>query len=113
VSYFEDALMLGERMNLSFNRSFTYTVQTNATLINDEWIRLFKRHGVVVGVSIDGPAFIHDHHRRDGHGTGTHGKVMAGVAKLRDARIPFSVIAVLTDFSLDHPDAMFDFFESP
>jgi len=110
ITYFEDALALGENVNRSFNRSFTYTVQTNAMLLTDEWISLFKRHKVIIGVSIDGPEFIHDRHRVDRYGAGTHARVMKGLAKLRDAAIPFSIIAVLTDYSISYPDAIFEFF---
>ncbi|MEM7010785.1 MAG: radical SAM protein, partial [Verrucomicrobiota bacterium] len=59
-----------------------HTFQTNATLINDKWCEFIKKHRVEVGVSIDGPAFIHDHHRKTRSGRGTHDKVMRGVAKL-------------------------------
>jgi uncharacterized protein len=86
--------------------------QTNATLIDDRWCRLFARPDVQVGVSIDGPAWLHDTHRKDRRGRGTHATVMAGVNKLREHGIRFHVICVVTRNALPHPDAVFDFFHS-
>ena len=87
-----------------------HTFQTNATLITDKWCEFIKRHRVEIGVSIDGPPFIHDHHRKTRSGRGTHDKVMKGVAKLREHNIPFGVVSVISDISIDHPDEIFDYF---
>ncbi|GAB4228464.1 MAG: GRRM system radical SAM/SPASM domain protein [Kiloniellaceae bacterium] len=80
--------------------------QTNATLIDDAWIELFKEPGVSVGVSLDGPAEIHDRHRKTRAGGGTHAATLSGVGRLRRAGVPFHVIAVVTAASLDAPEAV-------
>jgi uncharacterized protein len=87
-----------------------HSVQTNGTLIDAEWVRFFSDTGMRVGVSIDGPAAVHDAFRVDRRGRGTHARVMRGIRLLRDAGLSFSVIAVLTERSVDHPDEMYDFF---
>lgn len=87
-------------------------IQTNGTLITDEWCRFFKKWSVQIGLSIDGPQAIHDRHRVDRAGRGTFERVMRGVSKLREHEIPFSVIAVLTRDSLDSPDELWSFFKS-
>jgi len=84
--------------------------QTNAVLIDEDWCRFFQRHAVRIGVSIDGPKFLHDTQRVGRDGRGTHDRVMAGLQSLRDAGIPFTTIAVLTRPALAHADALFDFF---
>ncbi|MBK6697280.1 MAG: GRRM system radical SAM/SPASM domain protein [Myxococcales bacterium] len=84
--------------------------QTNAVLLNASWCEFIKRHNVRVGVSVDGPAFLHDARRRTRDGKGTHAKVMRGVERLREASVDFNVICVLTRQSLAHPDDIFDFF---
>ncbi|XCB24732.1 cyclophane-forming radical SAM/SPASM peptide maturase GrrM/OscB [Tunturibacter gelidoferens] len=89
---------------------FKHSFQTNGMLINDEWCRLFRQWNVNVGVSIDGPAWIHDSHRKDRAGRGTHDRVMAGARVLRANDIPFHVISVLSANSLDHADEIFAFF---
>lgn len=90
----------------------THALQTNAMLIDDDWCRLFLNHGIRIGVSVDGPAFLHDAHRRTRRGHGTHARVMAGVARLRAHGIPFHAIAVATARTLAHADAVADFFEA-
>lgn len=85
-------------------------VQTNGTLINGAWCDCFRRHGIHVGVSLDGPAFLHDRARRTRLGHGSHAAAMRGIAMLQEHGIPFSVISVLTRESLRHPDALIDFY---
>jgi uncharacterized protein len=63
-----------------------------------------------MGVSIDGPAFIHDRHRRDREGRGTHERAIQGVRLLQKHQIDFHVIAVVTQDALNYPDKIFDFF---
>lgn len=88
----------------------SFVVQTNATLIDDDWIALFRRHGVRVGVSVDGPRDLHDQNRRTRTGGGTFDRAMAGIERLRAAGIAFDAIAVLTRPALERPDALFAFF---
>jgi uncharacterized protein len=85
-------------------------LQTNGTLINASWCECFRRHGITVGVSLDGPAFLHDSHRRTRLGRGSHADTMRGIRALQEAGIPFSVISVLTEHSLHHADALVDFY---
>ncbi len=84
--------------------------QTNAVLMDAAWCAFFQRHGVQVGVSIDGPAALHDAHRQTRDGRGTHARVMQGIAQLKAAGLPFHTIAVLTADALGQPDALFEFF---
>ncbi|MCP9849989.1 cyclophane-forming radical SAM/SPASM peptide maturase GrrM/OscB [Cyanobium sp. Morenito 9A2] len=96
----------GEGEPLSIHQS----VQTNATLINEAWCDCFERNGISVGVSMDGPAFLHDVHRRTRTGLGTHAATLRGIEHLRRRGIPFQVIAVITEEALGHAEAMFAFF---
>lgn len=85
-------------------------VQTNATTINRDWCACLRRNNIAVGVSLDGPAFLHDAHRRTRTGLGSHAATMRGIDWLQREGMAFHVIAVLTRDSLDHADAIFDFF---
>jgi len=96
----------------SLRGKISHTVQTNGTLINDKWCEFFKKHNVNVGVSIDGPEFIHDAHRVNRKGEGSFKKSMAGAEKLKEHGIGFGVVAVISDKSLDHPDEIFEFFNN-
>lgn len=88
----------------------THFIQTNGTLINEQWCEFIKEHTINLGLSIDGPAFIHDAHRKTRRGSGTHAQIMKGVETLRRHDIDFHVIAVITEQSLDYPDEIFRFF---
>lgn len=113
VSFYQEAF---ERINAAdqqYNSTpykIRQSVQTNATLINQAWCDLFKQHEVHVGVSIDGPAFLHDAHRKTRTGLGTHAATMRGIAHLHRNGLECSAIAVLTKDSLDYPDEIFHFF---
>jgi uncharacterized protein len=86
------------------------SLQTNATTIDAAWCDCFERNGIHVGVSMDGPAFLHDAHRVTRTGLPTHAAVMRGIGWLQRREIPFQVICVLTAESLHHAEAMADFF---
>lgn len=87
-----------------------HALQTNATLIDADWCDLFKRHQVQVGVSVDGPAWLHDLHRRTRRGGGTHAAVVRGMRQLREHGLPFHAIAVVTAASLGDADGFYDWF---
>jgi len=87
-----------------------HAIQTNGTLITDQWCKLFKTRRVRVGVSLDGPAHIHDRHRFDRAKRPTHDRVMRGIDLLQANGVPFHVICVVTADAIDHPEALVQFF---
>jgi uncharacterized protein len=87
-----------------------HAMQTNATLIDDDWCAFFARHAVRVGVSIDGPADLHDAHRRTRSGRGTHAAALRGLQCLRARGIAAHAIAVVTRETLSRADDFYDFF---
>ena len=95
---------------LSERTRVTHSIQTNGLLLDDAWCSLFREHDVHIGVSLDGPAFLHDRHRKTRQGKGTHADVMRGIECLRRNQLPFHVISVVTADALPHADAFVDFF---
>ena len=85
-------------------------LQTNATLINDQWCDCLKRNDIIVGVSIDGPDWAHDAHRRFRNGRGSHALTLAGIQTLQRHDIRFHAIAVLTSEAMADPEGMYTFF---
>jgi uncharacterized protein len=79
-------------------------IQTNGTRLTREWVELFDEHRVDVGVSMDGPAAIHDRRRVDHRGRGSHRAVQRGLELLREGGVPFAVLSVL-DFDADPLEA--------
>lgn len=98
-TYYEDAF--GEiAAALGPSCEVSHSFQTNGTLIDEAWCALLARHRTRIGISVDGPADLHDRHRRTRRGEGTHARVLEGMARLREHGIPFHVIAVITRDSL-------------
>lgn len=88
-----------------------HTLQTNGTLLNQAWCDLLSKYQVQTGLSVDGPAEIHDLSRRTWSGRATHAKVMEGYRLLRRNGITAGALCVLTPESLKWPDRMYDFFK--
>lgn len=113
ISFYEAAFHKIEQLNHQLNSEpfiISQSIQTNGTLLNQEWCNLIKKYDVKLGVSLDGPAFIHDVHRKTRTGLGTHAGTMRGISLLKANDIDFSIIAVLTHDSLDYPEEIFNFF---
>jgi uncharacterized protein len=109
VDYCQRALELLERHRRP-DVSVTVHFQTNGTLLNQEWIDFFRATGAQVGVSLDGPAELHDRSRKTRRGTGTYQEVMRGVRLLQSNDFSFHVITVLTRESLSSAAKMFEFY---
>jgi uncharacterized protein len=86
------------------------TIQTNATLIDRDWCRFLSDEKFGVGVSVDGPEFLHDKQRSNWAGRGSHTKVMRGVELLGRHGIRFGALCVVTSDTLDYPDEFYRFF---
>ncbi|NET09759.1 MAG: GRRM system radical SAM/SPASM domain protein [Symploca sp. SIO2B6] len=113
ISFYRAASEKIEALKHKYDRqdiNVTYAVQTNGTLINQKWCDFFKEHSFKVGVSVDGPEFIHDAYRKTWQGDGTHKQVMRGIKFLQDNGIDCHTISVLTSHSLNYPDEIFKFF---
>jgi len=72
-----------------------YTIQTNATLVDEEWAKFFAEHHFLVGVSIDGPRDRHDAYRVNKGGKGSFDQVMAGLAHLRAAGVDWNALTTI------------------
>jgi uncharacterized protein len=108
--FYEEAFAIAAQHNRA-GVPFRHSFQTNATLLDQEWCHLIRAHQMHVGVSVDGPDFLHDRHRRTRGGRGTLREVLHGIRLLHDNAIPFHVITVLTADSLDYPDELFEFYQ--
>jgi len=85
-------------------------IQTNGTLLNEEWFDLFIQEHITTGVSLDGPREIHDANRRMRSGKGTFDLIFENIMLARKKKLFFDVLAVITRATLGHEDDFFDFF---
>jgi uncharacterized protein len=86
-----------------------YTIQTNATLLDEEWAAFFAENDVLVGVSIDGPRDLHDTYRVDKGGKGSFDKVMRGLGFLRDAGVDWNALTTVHAANSDHGRRIYHF----
>lgn len=110
-SWFDEALSILERA-WPPHVSPIYSVQTNGTLINDDWVDLFRRWKIRVSLSVDGPEGIHDSNRRNWSDRGSFDMVARGIAALQRGKVPFAILCVLTAANIDVPNELFRFFEA-
>lgn len=71
------------------------TIQTNGTLLNREWTDFFAANNFLVGISIDGPAEIHDKYRKDKGGMPTFNKVLNGLMLLKSSGVEFNTMSTI------------------
>lgn len=109
VDFFRDAIELAERRKRP-GQTLLHSVQTNGVLLDAEWATLFARHGVLVGLSIDGPARLHDVHRVDKRGEGTHAAVKAAWDLLRAHDVDINVLCSLSSANVDEPLTVYRYF---
>ena len=70
-------------------------MQSNGTLINEEWLSLLSRFNVQVGVSIDGPQAVHNRFRIDHNGAGSYDRAIKGMLRLQEANLLQAVLCVI------------------
>ena len=87
------------------------SLQTNAMRLDDEWCRFFKANDFFIGVSLDGPAAIHDRYRKDRQGNGTFDRVMQGVRLLQKHGVEFNALACVGRETARRPLDVYRFFK--
>ena len=75
--------------------TFLNTMQTNGTLLDDEWCAFFKEHNFLIGISIDGPRELHDVYRVDKGGGPTFDKVMRGIRLLQKHGVEYNILTTV------------------
>ena len=87
-----------------------HTIQTNGTLLTDEFCRLFVEHDFLVGISIDGPRELHDAYRVDKKGNPTFDKVIRGLGLLKAHHVDWNVLCTVHAANEGHPLEVYRFF---
>ena len=90
--------------------TFENTLQTNGTLLDDDWCRFLKENNFLVGISLDGPGELHDICRKDKRGQGTFDKVTAGLRLLRKYGVDYNILATVNRFNAGYPLDIYRFF---
>lgn len=94
LDFFRTAVKLQKKHALP-NQLIANNIQTNGTLLTEEWCRFFRENNFLVGISIDGPETCHDRFRRDAGGKGTFTSTWTGLELLRKHDVEFNVLVTL------------------
>ena len=109
VEFFERSIQLVEKHRKP-GQTVRHTFQTNGILLDDAWCAFFKKHDVLVGLSVDGPREIHDTYRLDRRQVGTFDKVMDGWRKLRAHEVDFNILCTVNAANEKHGATVYRFF---
>ena len=102
IDFYRRAIELQERYRKP-GMTFENTIQTNGTLLNDEWCQFFKENNFLVGISIDGPREFHDSYRVDKKGKGTFDRVMCGLRLLQKHGVEYNVLTTINRINAEYP----------
>ena len=109
LSFYQRVMELEQRY--AEGRHIDNSIQTNGTLLDDEWCEFFARNGWLVGVSIDGPQDLHDRYRRMRNGKPSFEKVMHGIGLLNKHGVQWNALAVVNNLNGDYPLDFYHFFK--
>lgn len=85
------------------------SIQTNGVLIDDKWAEFLSKNNFLVGVSLDGPAALHNKYRKDKNNKGTQQQVMAGIEKLKKHKAKYNILAVVNSVNAKKPKETYQF----
>lgn len=92
-------------------KTINNALQTNGTLLTDEWCAFLREHNFMVGLSLDGPREIHDRYRRDPRGGGSFDAVMRGLQRLQKHGVEYNVMASVARETAAKPLEVYRFFK--
>lgn len=108
IDFYKKALALQKKY--AHGKQIDNVIQTNGTLLTDEWCEFFAKNHWLVGISIDGPQEYHDHYRVTPAGKPSWEKVMQGIQLLKKHHVEWNAMAVVNAYNAEHPLEFYHFF---
>jgi uncharacterized protein len=110
LDFFRKAVALQKR-HIPSGKRVINGIQTNGTLLDDEWCRFLSGENFVAGISIDGPDDLHNSHRRDRAGKESLSRALHGYELLKKHGITSEILCVLNSYNVRYPLVIYDFFK--
>jgi uncharacterized protein len=107
LGFFKRVVELQEKY--SGGKRIKNALQTNGTLLDDEWCGFFKENDFLIGLSVDGPRNLHDKYRVDKQGRPTFDLVMRGMELLKKHQVQFNNLVVVNRMNQGHPLEVYNF----
>ncbi|MDO5535695.1 MAG: anaerobic sulfatase maturase [Propionibacteriaceae bacterium] len=109
LEFYRRAVELGRQYSRPGQR-VTHAMQTNGTLLDAEWCQFFAAEGFLVGLSVDGPAALHDAHRVNRAGRGSHAQVERAWWLLSEAGVETNILCTVNAANQGHPLEVYRYF---
>lgn len=106
--FFKQAILYQKKYQKP-GRQIINGLQTNGTLLNDDWARFLSRNRFLVGVSLDGPKKIHDTFRKTTNISGSYSKVVKGIDRLRRHKVDFNILTLVSKANVQKPVEVYRF----
>lgn len=100
-----------QKKHLPADRRISNGIQTNGTLIDEEWARFFVEEAFIVGLSLDGPGDIHNRFRTDREGRPSFSRTIQGFEILKRYGVPVEILCVVNNFNVKSPLKIYHFFK--
>ena len=95
IDFYEKAIAL-QKKYAKPGMKITNSLQTNGTLISEEWAKFFKKHDFLIGISIDGPEDIHNRYRKYRNGNPSYMDVISGLQLLQEYEVEYNLLTCVS-----------------
>lgn len=109
IDFYQHALQLQQKYRRP-GMAITNAIQTNGTLIDESWATFLQKHNFLVGLSVDGPAALHDAARIDYSGKGSHDQVLSGYRQLQEKGVTTNILCVVQPFNIAYGADIYRYF---
>lgn len=107
IAFYEKALQLQQKY--AAGKRISNSLQTNGVLINEQWAAFLAKHRFLVGLSIDGPAWLHDRYRKTRSQQSVFENVIRAMTLLRQHGVEVNVLTVVNNVTAEHPQEIYQF----
>ncbi len=110
IDFYKKALALQKKY--ARERRIENCLQTNGTLLTDEWCLFFKENNFLIGISVDGTREHHDRYRKNAEGKPSFDKVLHGVELLKKHGVEFNIMATVNHYNVDYPLEFYNYLKT-
>lgn len=111
LDFFKKLIEFQKKYNTK-NLQIANSIQTNGTLLNEDWAKFLGENNFLVGISIDGPKDIHDENRITAENKGTYSIIMKNINYLNKYKVEYNILSVVTKESSKYADRIYTFFKN-
>lgn len=111
IEFYQQAVEFQQKYAALYRRKVVNSLQTNGTLITEEWAEFFARNQFLIGLSLDGPDQLHDYYRTTKNGKPSFPEVMRGLNLLKKYHVEFNILATVNSYNVHFPLKVYRFFK--